>query len=159
MKFLLRMSSLYGELNYKSKASLLYHVFFMLRRLLFAFSAVILTNWPFLQIQTLILQSIFMIIFITTVKPFEDSFMNKLELFNELCILGVSYHLILFTNFNPDVNNQYLAGWSIIGITMLNVITNMSIMIGKSVIRLLQTIKRVIIKCKESRAKKYIINP
>ena len=52
-----------------------------------------------------------------------------MEVFNEICIVGACYHLLLFTDFENDQNQQYLAGWSIIVITGINIVINMIIMI------------------------------
>lgn len=41
-KFNERVGSMYNELNIKSRGALMYHVLFILRRLLFAIAAVIL---------------------------------------------------------------------------------------------------------------------
>jgi hypothetical protein len=30
-------------------------------------------------------------------RPFENPLLNKLEIFNELCIMGAAYHLFVFT--------------------------------------------------------------
>jgi hypothetical protein len=70
-----------------------------------------------------------MLVYLIGQRPFEEDFMNKLEMFNELAILLVSYHLFMITDFNPDVIRQYNVGWSIIVITAFNIGTNMVIMI------------------------------
>lgn len=61
-----------------------------------------LNGFAFLQIQTLILQCVLMIIFLGVVKPYRNPLFNKLEIFNELCIIATSYHLFLFTDYVPD---------------------------------------------------------
>ena len=67
--------------------------------------------------------------------------MNKLEVFNEVCILGASYHLLLFTDYIDDVNMQYLGGWSMIGVTVLNITVNMGVIIFFTFLKLLQQFK------------------
>lgn len=54
--------------------------------------------------------------------------LNKLEIFNELCIMGAAYHLFVFTQYVDDPIMQYNVGWSMIGVTALNIIVNMGIM-------------------------------
>jgi hypothetical protein len=39
-----------------------------------------------------------------------------------------SYHLIAFTPFVDDPYVQYLVGWSLIGVTTLNILVNMAVM-------------------------------
>jgi hypothetical protein len=75
----------------------------MFRRLVFAIAAVVCDNFPFLQIQLLIYSTLLVILYLGVTKPFEEPFLNKLEIFNEICVLGVGYHLLLFTDFIPDV--------------------------------------------------------
>jgi|LauGreDrversion4_2_1035121.scaffolds.fasta_scaffold42063_4 hypothetical protein len=58
--------------------------------------------------------------------------MNKMEVFNEFCILLASTHLFWFTDFVPDPEVQYIYGWSIIAVSVLNIIVNMLVMIWMS---------------------------
>jgi hypothetical protein len=69
-----------------------------------------------------------MIIYLLMVKPFDLPILNKMEIFNECCIIGASYHLFAFTEFVGDPELQYNIGWSIIGVTLLNIAVNMGLM-------------------------------
>ena len=69
-----------------------------------------------------------MSIYITYVKPFETPLLNYMEVFNEVCVLIATYHLFLFTDFVPDPELRYSIGWSIIGVTIVNIIVNMLVM-------------------------------
>ena len=60
-------------------------------------------------------------------RPFIDPLLNRLEIFNELCILVESYHLIAFTPFVDDPAVQYNVGWSMIVVTIFNIVINMSV--------------------------------
>lgn len=53
--------------------------------------------------------------------------MNYIEIFNEACILAASYHLFLFTNFVNNANLSYAIGWSLIGLTISNILVNIVI--------------------------------
>ena len=66
------------------------------------------------------------------VKPFELPLLNHIEIFNECCIIVAGYHLFLFTDFVEDPEMQYNLGWSIIGVTIINILVNMSIMVWLS---------------------------
>jgi hypothetical protein len=70
-----------------------------------------------------------MIMYLTMVKPFDLPILNKIELFNECCIIGASYHLFAFTEFVGDPELQYNIGWSMIGITSLNIAVNTGLML------------------------------
>jgi hypothetical protein len=69
-----------------------------------------------------------LIIYNKLARPFEDPKLNKLEIFNELCIMAAAYHLFIFTPFVDDPAFQYKAGWSIIGVTTFNIAVNMAVM-------------------------------
>ena len=53
---------------------------------------------------------------------------NNIEIVNELFILIVTDHLMLFTDFVPDVNDQYTMGWSVIAVIVLHIFINMSLL-------------------------------
>lgn len=66
----------------------------------------------------LIFSSICICIYIILVQPFEQKSTNRIEVFNELCILAATYHLLVFTEFPASVASeleaivlQYKAGW------------------------------------------------
>lgn len=101
--FSAKFDSLYEGLDMGSRYAMWYYSIFTVRRLIYGISAVALDKHPIVQIAILNVQSTLVIIYLTLVKPFEVSYMNKLEIFNEICILIVSYHMFIFTDFVPDV--------------------------------------------------------
>lgn len=99
-----------------------------------------------------------MAIYLGLVQPYSDPFMNKVEIFNELCILVVSYHLFMFTKFAPKPEIQYNAGWTIISITLLNIGTNMAIIIFKFVKSIKVKVKELLqkLKFRQGKVRKYV---
>ena len=76
-----------------------------------------------------------MIIYITFVRPFDTSFSNNIEVFNEICILLGNYPLFLFTEFldtESYANNANYIGYVLIGLGMVNILVNMIIIFKKS---------------------------
>lgn len=69
-----------------------------------------------------------MIVYLQMVKPFDMPILNRMEIFNECCIIVAAYHLLTFTEFVGDPDLQYQMGWSIIGTTLVNVLVNMAVM-------------------------------
>jgi len=47
--------------------------------------------------------------------PMEDNFTNAMEIFAEITNLVLMYHVLLFTDFVPDVTIRYMIGYSFIG--------------------------------------------
>lgn len=50
----------------------------------------------------MVFHSVLLLIYLLRYRPFENPILNKLEIFNETCILGAAMHLFLFTDYTPD---------------------------------------------------------
>jgi hypothetical protein len=79
------------------------------------------------------------------VTPFNEPVINKLEIFNEVCILIICYHLFLLTDFIDNPETQYNVGWSLIFMTALNILMNLIII----VINAIRQVKRVFYMLKQ----------
>jgi hypothetical protein len=77
-------------------------------------------------------------------KPFTNRILNFLEYLNEITILILTYHLIVFTDFVDDPNLRYSIGWSALILTAINILTNMLVMITYSAISVKQNFKQFI---------------
>ena len=111
----------------------MYNVFFISRRLTYALLAVTLREHGAVQILLIFYQSVICATYILYYRPFETFELNAVEAFNEITILVCSYHLILFTGFNPNNKLQIKAGYSMIGVTVLNIFVNTTIMFVKTI--------------------------
>ena len=65
-----------------------------------------------------------MTLFFIIVKPLNQPFLNRMEIFNEISLLICSYFLFMFTDFIPDAQTRYLAGWGFIGMAVFNIAVN-----------------------------------
>ena len=54
-------------------------------------------------------------------------------MFNEATVLLVSYHLFLFTQAYDSPEREYDLGWSVVLITLANLLTNMTVLIVQSI--------------------------
>ncbi|CDW74892.1 UNKNOWN [Stylonychia lemnae] len=79
---------------------------------------------------------------------FFTKFLNRLEQFNELCILTVAYHLIIFTDYVSEDEIRDNFGTSIISITVLNIAVNMGIMLYETFLKLKVKVKEMAQKIK-----------
>jgi len=120
-----RFGSLYEDLDFSNRFSLLYHYIFAVRRIGYAIVAIFLTEWPFIQIWWFLIQSALVIIYQIKVMPFNHFLMNYLEIFNELCIAACGYHLVCLTDYADGPQLKYDAGWSMILIVLINIIFNL----------------------------------
>ncbi len=81
--------------------------------------------------------------------------LNKLEVFNESCIILATYHLLVFTDMVDDVEVQYKFGWSMIFITVVNIAVNMGIMAKESLKEIKKGFAKIKEWCKRKKAQKY----
>ncbi len=138
-----RFESLYLNVNTKVEKSILMITLFVFRRLLYAAGIVFLAGSTVAQVFMQFFCCLMMTIFFIVVKPLNEPFLNRMEIFNELCLLICSYYLFMFTDFIPDVQTRFLAGWGFIGIAVFNIGVNWACLFYK-----VYLVLRVIIKKK-----------
>jgi len=79
---------------------------------------------------------------------------RRMEYFNEVTIMMCVYHLFVFTDFVDDPITRNYAGYSLIGVTCLNIVGNIGVLLSV-------TLKMLIFKLKKycyNRRNKRIIN-
>ncbi|TNV73446.1 hypothetical protein FGO68_gene14666 [Halteria grandinella] len=123
-----QFESAYANLKI-SKASLLSPTIFMFRRLLLAMALGLLQDYTFLQLFYVQLASSFYILYIYKVQPYEVSFLNTIEIVNELNLSACSFFAIFLTDYEPFEGSSHLAevrnqiGWVIISLCSFNILT------------------------------------
>lgn len=145
--------STYQELRTDSKPALLYNVIYMLRRLYIAVIATMFKDYSFFQVQAIVFHSLSVIIYTAWVRPFELPLMNTMEVFNEVCILLASCHLFVFTAFVDEPEVQYKLGWSLIAVSVINMLVNIGVMVKASLRELKLLIRKLLYKYREWRNK------
>jgi hypothetical protein len=58
------------------------------------------------------------------VKPYEDPSANEWEIFNEVCVLLVSYILMFLSLYNDDIDSRVKIGWTYITVVSFNIACN-----------------------------------
>jgi len=76
----------------------------MLRRVVFVAIPTFFYLMPFAQIQLLIFLTSLYILFYSGVRPHTDPKRVKIEIFNEVMIMMMNYHMVCFSKFNLDAN-------------------------------------------------------
>ena len=118
------------------KYASLYSVFFLIRRFLTGLGLVVFVDSPLLQCNCLLLFSVVNLFYLFTVKPFENSKQNIIEIFNESTILACGYFYSIFMRGEGTVDFINNIGWIFIGIASLNVSVNMSLVTYESIINI-----------------------
>lgn len=129
---------------------MLFNFFFMVRRIIFVMSVIYLNGYPVLQVNLMLVQSLSFVVYLIVAKPFEDPKINRIEIFNELSILFITYPSLLFTGyFNADVDLQYKAGWAMIIMIFGNIAVNLIFVVKENYRAVKQLCRRLVWKvCK-----------
>ena len=114
--------------TYRKPQAAHYATYFMLRRLVVAFSIVWLNKTNVLQSLIAVHCSLLMLTWLINVKPFDEPFKNYLEMMNEflLCILG--YFGFLFTGYVPEPESRYVFGYVYISLLALALMFNVFVL-------------------------------
>jgi hypothetical protein len=104
----------------------------LVRKLLLGALAVFLSGHPTFQCQLFLASALFMLVYLIHVRPFTTTLLNAMEIFNEACLLLASYHVFLFTDFSPDPVFRYNFGWSLVVLTLVNLLVNLLMMAGQT---------------------------
>mmetsp|Transcript_11864 Transcript_11864/g.18305 ORF Transcript_11864/g.18305 Transcript_11864/m.18305 type:complete len:166 (+) Transcript_11864:1334-1831(+) len=73
-----------------------------------------ISSEPPLQLVAINVMNMVVVIFQGQVKPFKTLHENRMDIFNEAMVMFITYHLFMFTDALPDMDAQYLIGWSFV---------------------------------------------
>lgn len=94
-----RIGMLYGNLEMDKVIKVMYYPFFLARRFLITLVIVFMSDYPFAQVQILLLSSSLLLIYYGLYEPQVDLFMDRIDIFNELSTLAMAYFVVLFSTF------------------------------------------------------------
>ena len=126
-------------------AAVIYPLFFVLRRLLYAFIIVFMVGEvkAFFGALMLTLTSLVMLLFVALERQWETSLLNCQHLTNETIFYMVCVSLMCFTGLLTDTNQSTTLGWLLIELIFAMVIYNTVIILYD----LLVYARLVIIRC------------
>ena len=134
------------------KSSLIYPVFFLIRRIIFVVSAVYLRHFLLFQICTQLFSLWFSINYLLEFRPFEDALTMNLELMNEFTCAILMYHVLVFNPaFVADDQPREVLGYSFILIVCLNVAVHVYFLCRTVYTEASQKIKELIFKCRQKK--------
>ena len=110
-----KYGAVYEGLHKTKKSILFYPVFFIIKRISFALSSLLLLNYPLFQLYVLTAMTLIACVYILEYQPFEDPFMNRMEVFNECFTLILIYFAFCFTPLVQSVKHKYFIGFLFIG--------------------------------------------
>ena len=109
-----RFGSAYEEMRTNIEGNGLIKVvgYYYLRRLLLALTVVLLQDVLVIQFFNFVMSSIFNVILIGYIKPYNQQRLNETEMLNEVVTVFIMYHIFCFTDWVPDANVKYELGFS-----------------------------------------------
>ena len=69
-----------------------------------------------------------------------------MAMFNDSIVLFLSYFPLLFTDFIPDLETRYFAGWIYIAIVALMVIGNLGVVLRGTVLEIIEQARRRVVE-------------
>jgi len=104
-------------------------VWFLVRRFILAFIVVYMQTAVIWQISLMTMTIITQVIILGRLQPFVLPSKTKYELFSEVVVMLVMYHLICFTPFVPDVDMRFRLGYSVSAIVIAHLAVSMAILL------------------------------
>ena len=132
------------DLKHKRRSALLWSLFFLGRRILFALGVIFLIDYPIFQIYLFIFPTLAVLMMVGLAEPLPTPAENKQEVYNNFTILILSYCLLCFTEFVAKPDTRYNMGYLMILLTIQNIVVSL-IIIAFSPIRMLK------LRCKRCR--------
>jgi hypothetical protein len=124
-KFRIRFGSLYLDIKTKRRYSVLLSTMFLVRRLIFGIIIAQLNGYLFLQQMIHLLISLFYLIFLINIRPYDSFLSNILEIYNEITLLLCSFCCYIFSDFVTDIDSRYSAGWYFVSFASVNILINL----------------------------------
>ena len=122
-----QFGSLYEDLNVKwnPRQSLYFAQYFIWRRILFGMCLVVFHDKAWLQFFIILHLSFANLLFCLQFDAYFFKLNRRVEAFNEVCIVILTYHMMYFSDLvdNPEV--RYYVGWSFIGLVCFNLAVNL----------------------------------
>ena len=125
------------DLKHKNASALLWPIFFIGRRVIFAIGVLFLKEYSLFQIYLFMFSTLAVLMMVGLAKPLATPFENKQELYNNSSILVLIYALLCFTLFVPAPETRYNMGYAMILLTIQNIVISL-IIIGVSPVRQLK---------------------
>ena len=74
--------------------------------------------------------NVLQITYLFIIRPFEDSRVNRLEIFNEYIFSLATLHMVLFSDCYDNSHMKYSLGWTFISLILLQIVVNFYVLIS-----------------------------
>ena len=137
-RFKRKCLSMYTGVKVKQYFALIYTAVFCARRLTLVISLLLLQHHEYSLILVFNLIQTFYFWYMAIVEPHEESIHNRLEFFNELCVIVMQYLMVFFISGSQvDPRHQWEIGKAVVGIVIVVFTVNMIALIYLTVYRVI----------------------
>lgn len=120
--------------NDRRRSTLSFWPLFFIRRYIFVLiPSLFLTDFPALQIMSWTFVSSLYTIQYAFIRPHEKPSRQHLEIFHEIILMFINYHLFLMTQFNKEDKAIVYVGFSFIGLVVVVFVVNIIILFYQSI--------------------------
>jgi hypothetical protein len=116
------------KIEHNSYSYLVYHVF-LFRRIAFGLIPITFVRYKVFQPMCLVFLNQFCLMFYAGVYPYDSYLKNRNEVFNEVIMMILTYHILLFTEFINEPSTRYEIGKSFLGFLALLITVNLIILV------------------------------
>ena len=121
-----KISNFYEGIHiWRDRDNVWYFRSFMIRRILFAAIPALFPEMSFLQVQLILVLNFWACMWYSNLQPHSGHFRTRLEMFNELMLLAITYHLPLMTDFNLSERLNINVGYSLCGFTTVIILVHL----------------------------------
>ena len=133
--------ALYDGLDVTSLLKAQTTTLFLVRRFIIGVSIAFLRDYYFMQLEILLISSLFCLCFTVLTMPYKSRLNNIVEVFNETMVITTVYIMHGFSYFIPSSAIRYKVGWVYIYIVVAVFLANFAVIIQKVLFVIVSAIK------------------
>ena len=101
---------------------------FLARRAIIGLSIAFCRDLYFVQLEILLVTSLFCLCFVILVRPYATELGNKIEIVNESLVFCTIYLMHCFSFFIPSIETRYSIGWAYVAVVGIVFAVNMLVL-------------------------------
>ena len=127
-----KIGSIYLGIRTSTFMQRFYSSVFLIRRMIYAILTISCIDNPNILIHVFLLSNILYTVYLGLANPNDAPLGRRMEVMNEIGLQLITYHLALFP-LAPTLEDEELAGWSMIGTLAIVFLTNMFVMLAVTI--------------------------
>lgn len=129
-----KYGSIYEGVKLENRSAIIYPLQFILRRYLFAVVSILVSDFIWLQIALQFLFTTFIVIYLFQTRPLEETQALRLEVFNEVTIAFLLYHVMSFSDwYYQDAEMKEDLGYTFSAIIFFNLAIHLTLLLVSQV--------------------------